>query len=144
MRLDVEPGAGWRRVTSGTWGEWQTNELLGGDADAAAAGWGGDRYELWQRGRCAAPPCRDQDVLVMRWRWDTRDDAREFEAALRAAPVARGAAVDARGDTVTLVLAPSAALARRLAGGASDAGLARPDRSAAQRRRSSRRIGGGP
>ena len=58
MRLDVELGAGWRRVARGTWGEWQTRELLGGDADAAAAGWGGDRYELWQRGavRLAAVP----------------------------------------------------------------------------------------
>ena len=59
--------------------------------DAAAAGWGGDRYELWQRGACAAPPCRDDDVLVMKWRWDTREDAREFEAA--AARVARSRAV---------------------------------------------------
>ena len=106
--LKVELGAGWRRVTSGTWGEWQTAQLLGESADAAAAGWGGDRYELWQRGTCAAPPCRDADVLVMRWRWDTQDDAREFETALRAAPVARsdGATVVAGGDTVTLVLAP--------------------------------------
>jgi hypothetical protein len=49
----------------------------------------------------------------MRWRWDTLDDAREFETALRAAPVARrdGATVVGRGDTVTLVLAPSAELA---------------------------------
>ena len=39
--LDVSLGAGWRRVTSGTFGEWQTGQLLG-DA-AAAAGWGGDR-----------------------------------------------------------------------------------------------------
>ncbi len=70
----------WRRTAAGTWGEWQTRELLGGD-DEAAAGWGGDRYELWQRGECGAPPCRDSDVLVMRWRWDTARDAREFRAA---------------------------------------------------------------
>jgi hypothetical protein len=109
----------WRRTASGTWGEWQTNELLGGNAEAAAAGWGGDRYELWQKGgaSCGSPPCRGADVLVMRWRWDTSRDARAFETALRAAPVARvdGATVEAHGDTVTLVLAPTPALARRVA-----------------------------
>jgi hypothetical protein len=115
VRLDVPLHDDWRRVTSGTWGEWQTNQLLGGNAADAAAGWGGDRYELWQHGTCASAPCRDQDVLVMRWRWDESRDAREFDEALSGAPVARGAAVVARGDTVTLVLAPTAALARRVA-----------------------------
>ena len=116
VTLGVDLGPGWRRTARGTWGEWQTAALIGGDA----AGWGGDRYELWQRGTCAAAPCRSEDVLVMRWSWDTRADAREFEAALRAAPIASadGAAVSARGDTVTLVLAPSAALARRLSASA--------------------------
>jgi hypothetical protein len=112
--LRVSLGAGWRRAASGTWGEWQTGQLLGGSGDEAAAGWGGDRYELWQRQTCAsAPPCRDSDVLVMRWRWDSTRDAREFETALRAAPVARagGATVVGAGDTVTLVLAPSPELA---------------------------------
>jgi len=114
--LSVSLGAGWRRAASGTWGEWQTGQLLGAFTDAAA-GWGGDRYELWQRRRCAsAPPCRASDVLVMRWRWDTLPDAREFETALRAAPVARtdGATVVGGGDTVTLVIAPSPELAARV------------------------------
>jgi hypothetical protein len=116
VRVDVPLHDDWRRMTSGTWGEWQTNELLGGDAESASAGWGGDRYELWQRGTCPSAPCRDQDVLVMRWRWDTRRDAREFETVLRLSAAARGdgAAVEARGDTVTLVLAPTPALARRV------------------------------
>jgi hypothetical protein len=104
----------WRRTAAGTWGEWQTRELAGGD-DEAAAGWGGDRYELWQRGECGSPPCRDSDVLVMRWRWDTERDAREFRAALRV----DGAVVEAHGDTVTLVLAPTRALARRVLASAS-------------------------
>src|SRR4051794_10021976 len=99
----------WRRTAAGTWGEWQTRELVGGD-DEAAAGWGGDRYELWQRGACGSPPCRDDDVLVMRWRWDSVKDAREFQAALRV----DGATVEGHGDTVTLVLAPTPALARRV------------------------------
>jgi hypothetical protein len=115
VRLRVPLHDDWRRVASGTWGEWQTNELLGGDPPDAAAGWGGDRYELWQRGTCASAPCRGQDVLVMRWRWDSARDAREFEEALRDAPFARAAAVVAGGDTVTLVLAPTVALARRVA-----------------------------
>ena len=88
VRLDVSLGDGWRRAARGTWGEWQTRELLGGNADDAAAGWGGDRYELWQRGACATPPCRENDVLVMKWRWDTAKDAREFERTLRAREVA--------------------------------------------------------
>ncbi len=69
------PGAGWRRLAAGTWGEWATGELI--NNPQAAEGWGGDRYELWQRGSgdCTAP-CRDRDALVMRWRWDTRADAR--------------------------------------------------------------------
>src|SRR3954451_3347262 len=60
LALHVRPGAGWRRVRAGTWGEWATGQLLG-NADAAV-GWGGDRYELWQRGagNCRAP-CRDRD-----------------------------------------------------------------------------------
>ncbi len=113
VRLKVRLGNEWRRATAGTWGEWQTAQLVGGDA----AGWGGDRYELWQRGSCTSPPCRSEDVLVMRWAWDTPEAARTFEDKLRATPVASGdgAAVDSRGDTVTLVLAPSDALARTIA-----------------------------
>jgi hypothetical protein len=116
VRFDTGLHDPWRRTAAGTWGEWQTRELLGGD-DRAAAGWGGDRYELWQRGTCSSPPCRDSDVLVMRWRWDDVRDAREFEAALRV----DGATVRAHGDTVTLVLAPTAALARRVLARASGA-----------------------
>jgi hypothetical protein len=115
--LRVSLGAGWRRAASGTWGEWQTGQLLGGPAHAVAAGWGGDRYELWQGATCtSAPPCRDTDVLVMRWRWDSVPDARELETALRAAPVARtgGATVVGGGDTVTLVIAPSPELEARV------------------------------
>src|SRR3954454_15467382 len=115
--LNVPLHDDWRRVASGTWGEWQTDELLGGNASEAAAGWGGDRYELWQDSDCASPPCRGHDVLVMRWRWDTQRDAAEFETALRGVEIARvdGATVEAHGDTVTLVLAPTPALARRVA-----------------------------
>lgn len=111
-------GEGWKRTASGTWGEWATGELLGNPA--AAEGWGGDHYELWQQptGTCQAP-CRQRDALVMRWRWDTGRDAREFETSLREwLPRQPGpSAVVARGRDVTLALAPDAGLARRLAQG---------------------------
>ena len=121
VRLEVGRGlgeGGWRRTAAGTWGEWATGELLGDPA--SAEGWGGDRYELWQQptGTCQAP-CRQRDALVMRWRWDTRADAREFETALREwLPREPGpSAVVAAGRDVTLALAPVAELARRLARG---------------------------
>jgi hypothetical protein len=130
-------GPSYRRVAADTFGEWQTREWLrrgAGDADQAASGWGGDRYELWRRGPlsgCSAP-CVARDVLVMRWAWDSGRDAGEFQAALedaveeglearRSGPglwSLRGGAVavDAtEGRTVTLALAPSPALARRVA-----------------------------
>jgi hypothetical protein len=77
LRVGEALGDGWKRATAGTWGEMQTRELLsfaGGNSAEAAEGWGGDRYELWQSG--------DENVLVMRWRWDTPRDQREFENAL--------------------------------------------------------------
>jgi hypothetical protein len=84
----------------------------------SAEGWGGDRYELWQQAGGACPaPCRQRDALVMRWRWDTRGDAREFDTILREwlaeQPGPSAAAI--RGRDVTLALAPHAELARRLA-----------------------------
>jgi len=109
-------GAGWKRLAAGTWGEWATGELL--RDPGPAEGWGGDRYELWQRGNgdCRAP-CRDRDALVMRWRWDTRRDAREFETALREWLRERpgSSAVVSRDREVALAVAPEDAIAERLA-----------------------------
>lgn len=96
---------GWERSLAGTWGELQTRELLGGSS-RAAAGWGGDRYELWRRG--------DEAALVMRWRWDTPRDEAEFAARLRDVMGDRGVVVR-RGGAVTLALAPDRELAERLA-----------------------------
>lgn len=88
--------AGFRRLASGTFGEWQTGELLalaGGNVTAARGGWGGDRYALYGRGH-------RERVLHMHWRWDTLRDAREFAEALRdAAPTGR---IRARGPDVRL------------------------------------------
>jgi hypothetical protein len=138
IRLDGMLGRGYERTARGTLGELQTRELLaeagGGGSSEAAAGWGGDRYELWQpRGLedCAAP-CRVADVLVMRWVWDTAVDAREFERKLRqwiadglGASREAGSgvwrldesavAVARRGGAVTLALAPDRVVARRAA-----------------------------
>jgi hypothetical protein len=106
VRIPRVLGAGWERALAGTWGELQTRELLGG-ADVAAAGWGGDRYELWRRG--------DDTALVMRWRWDTPRDEAEFDERLRAVMGERGV-VARRDGLVTLAIAPSRELALTLAG----------------------------
>jgi hypothetical protein len=139
LRAGAILGPGWTRAGSGTWGELQTRAMLaqsgGQGSAAAAAGWGGDHWELWRTrslGDGCPTPCRAEDVLAMRWRWDTTRDRAEFAARLRAwvrdglpgAAAGRGgvwevgggaAAVADRGGAVTLVLAPSAALARRVA-----------------------------
>jgi hypothetical protein len=137
VRFEVqrELGDGWKRSVSGVLGEFTTSEMLaagGGGAARAAAGWGGDRYELWQRpGERCGPPCPAQDALVARWRWDEPADEREFAEALRRWVreglgaqeagedrwTARrgGIAVAERGGAVTLVLAPTPDLAARLA-----------------------------
>jgi hypothetical protein len=120
VRLRVGPGPGWKRAAAGTWGELQTREMLaaaggGGEAEAAA-GWGGDRWELW---RSAA----GGDLLVMRWRWDTPRDEREFATRLRAwvrdgravRPDGVAATVAERGGAVTLALSRDPALAARSA-----------------------------
>jgi hypothetical protein len=110
-------GKGWTRAAAGTWGELQTRELLAtgvGGAGAAAAGWGGDRYELWQSEAGLG------DVLVMRWRWDTRRDEREFAGKLREwvhdKLGGQATTVAVRRGVVTLAIAPDARLAGRLAG----------------------------
>ncbi len=96
VRIDAERllGPGWDRAHAGTWGELQTRELLGGAADAAA-GWGGDRYELWRKGGDSA--------LIMRWVWDSPRDVDEFEKRLRGVMEDRGA-VTRRGGAVTLAV----------------------------------------
>jgi hypothetical protein len=110
----LEPG--WTRAAAGTWGELQTRELLstaGGNSSKAAAGWGGDRYELWQT--------TGRSVLAMRWRWDTPRDATEFLEALNEwadSEIKDPHAVFERNGAVTLLVAPDAALVQRLRAGA--------------------------
>ena len=109
VRAGAVLGRSWSRARAGTWGELQTRELLG--SAAAAAGWGGDRYELWRSG--------SSTVLVMRWRWDSARDEAEFAERLREWAAGRaGTAVVRRGGRVTLGVAGEAGLARRVAAGA--------------------------
>lgn len=97
-------------ATKGTFGEWQTAQLLetaGGNPSGAAAGWGGDAYASWP------------EAAAIRWSWDTRRDAREFRDALSDL-VAGGklvgvARVAARDGEVTLAVADDRAVAERLA-----------------------------
>jgi hypothetical protein len=123
---------GWRRADRGVIGELSTSQLLelGSDhqaAQRAAAGWGGDVYELWRRGpapQSCADPCRSDLVLVADWRSDSDRAAarlqdglsRYLEAGLggeRAEPgvwILDGgfAAISAVGDETVLVFAPEA------------------------------------
>ena len=68
---------GWRRLDTDVNGEWSTylmlDQFLKSSAESrrAAAGWGGDRYAVYENNR--------GDVLyVSLWAWDTERDAREF------------------------------------------------------------------
>jgi hypothetical protein len=83
-------GKGWARAGSGILGELTIGSLVGAPApdaselglggsaaswtNAAASGWGGDRYELWTNGSA--------QVVLLGTVWDTERDAEEFERAL--------------------------------------------------------------
>lgn len=84
--------AGWERADRGSLGELTTAQMLAvgvpqAVAGGAAAGWGGDAYELWRRGSGGpdcAHPCREDHVLAVRWSWDSPADVGEFAAAAAA------------------------------------------------------------
>lgn len=71
-------GAGWTYGHSATIGEFSLRYLLdynyASDAEEAAAGWGGGRYDLYTKGEDA--------LLITVTRWDTEEDAIEFHEAL--------------------------------------------------------------
>ncbi|MGD8622135.1 MAG: hypothetical protein PVH60_09285 [Anaerolineales bacterium] len=80
-------GEGWRELSNDTLGEWGTYLLLGYSADleaqidiftaeAAAAGWGGDTYQVYYNDEL------DQSVMSARWIWDTNTDTTQFNTAL--------------------------------------------------------------
>ena len=84
-------GEGFTRAGSGVLGELTLGSLVGAATpavselatgsvawtNAAASGWGGDRFELWTKG--------DASVVLLATVWDTAKDAAEFASALPAA-----------------------------------------------------------
>jgi hypothetical protein len=87
--LEVEPptfgetlGEGWSLVWEGTLGEFYVRELLrnhlltASAAQRAAAGWGGDAFEVWQQDETGAL------TWALNIVWDTPADQEEFEASL--------------------------------------------------------------
>ena len=73
--MDVSYGPkGGRVINEGVLGEVLIRTFLGeGAAEEASAGWGGDRYRVWD--------VSGKTLLVWRSVWDSPQDAREFLAA---------------------------------------------------------------
>lgn len=97
----VDPGpapGGGRQIADGVLGEAFIGTLLGGQSDAAAAGWGGDRYRTWDVG--------GKTLLAWRSVWDSDTDAREFGDALSATLQARGPVRPARHGFRVVAVAP--------------------------------------
>ena len=99
---------GGRLLQEGTLGEALTRTLLGEGGERAAAGWGGDLYQVWD--------VRGRTLVAWRTEWDTPADAREFLEAARAryarshgrARALYGADLYGRGSwNVALVAGPS-------------------------------------
>jgi hypothetical protein len=68
--------AGGRLVQEGVLGEALTRTVLGEGSDAAAAGWGGDSYQVWDVG--------GRTLVMWGTEWDTAAESREFhDAAIR-------------------------------------------------------------
>ena len=106
-------GAGWKRAGSGILGEITLGALVGAPSpsaqdqdamvtpsawtNAASEGWGGDRWELWTKGRSG--------VVLLETVWDSERDAAEFEAAL---PRDRGDFHARRSGTTVAIVAGEA------------------------------------
>jgi hypothetical protein len=86
--LAAQLGSNWRQVEDDRLGEWTTFLLLAYSADLpsqldlavaeqAAAGWGGDRYQV------LVDDDNGQRLLAVQWIWDTGADAADFARALR-------------------------------------------------------------
>lgn len=125
-------GAGWKATPADTLGEFQIGSWLrargvtgaggGISGDAAAAGWGGDRYALIEGPSGAY-------ALVVLTTWDTRNDAAEFATAateaVRGVPgearvvrIAPGTALNTGVRDVAVLFASDAAILETLAGAA--------------------------
>jgi len=115
-----ELGEGWELQSGGVLGELIIGLLVGAATpsgrmnepeagpdtwtNAAASGWGGDRWELWSRA--------DRAVVLLATSWDTPGDAREFAGAL---PAGRPELAWKRsGDRVALVAGDAGDHTRRV------------------------------
>jgi hypothetical protein len=80
-------GAGWKRIDYDVNGEWGyyllLNEYLKTGAGVAAAGWGGDRFAVYEEPKTA------QLLVAQMTLWDTEEDAREFFTAYASRTEAR-------------------------------------------------------
>jgi hypothetical protein len=104
IRLSL--GRGWRRIESDVNGEWSLYLILdqflksSPDSKRAAAGWGGDRYAVYENQR-------GQVVYVSASAWDTEKDAREFfDAYVKRSRLRYPAAALARPSSYTAFLSP--------------------------------------
>ncbi len=81
-------GADWQQLDNNSLGEWMTYMILGYGADVAAqledataakaaAGWGGDHYQIYYSSALT------ETVLAAEWVWDTAADVKEFRAAMQ-------------------------------------------------------------
>jgi len=101
-------GDGWQPVTRGVLGELVLAVMTGTDepidpqaamlagaaawTNEAASGWGGDRWEMWERDGRA--------VVLLSIRWDSPDDAQEFVDVIDGTPAFRW---KRNGDRVAIV-----------------------------------------
>jgi hypothetical protein len=139
MRMRPLLGSDWRRLITGSLGEFDTRELIQlgigtSRATDLAAAWRGGVYQLWRRGPLPSPgcpgPCRQQDSLVLAWRTAPGSATQDFAAAV-SAYVLRGlngrprgrnewtlpgsvASLTSTGGTTVLAMAPTADLAAAL------------------------------
>jgi hypothetical protein len=117
--LSSRLGDGWRLEAEGDLGELVLATLVGAAmpdlhsievaqpsawTNAAAAGWGGDRWQLYARGEAR--------LTILATCWDAEAEAREFEAAL---PAQDGRQAWRRGDAVVLVAGEAGGRAEELA-----------------------------
>ncbi len=133
-------GSGWREVSRNTMGEWYTYLILAdadnqnarlsqSDAQAAAAGWGGDEYLVLHN------DAKDLTVFVLKMVWDTTKDASEFASSFEKYANARFevkankqgdtsiwsysggySSLRLSGNTTIWIIAPDAATAQTVAG----------------------------
>jgi hypothetical protein len=120
IRMRVRPlvGREWRRVLSGSLGEFDTRQLfqrgLPSDrANSAASGWRGGVYQLWRNGplpnaECPSP-CRQRDALVLAWRTAPGRDAQSLASAV-GTYVSRGLGGRSRGQNIWALPGSVAAL----------------------------------